>query len=159
MAPVKTPKPRTTKKTGLDYQPRQEPFQIVLKLPLVLGIPPYIVERVLPLVTVYSGIGQIDVRVAPPEVLSALPGITPEQLQKVLARRAQNPRMARLLLKLLGSAAAWADAGENPAAPVQVQIRLDNGRTARAEVVIRVFRDEDNPFRVLSWRDDSDGSM
>jgi general secretion pathway protein K len=147
------------KEAGFNYAPRQGPFQNVLELPLVLGIPPYIVERVLPLVTVYSGIGQIDVRVAAPEVLSALPDMTAERLQKILAQRAQNPRDSQSLLKLLGSAAAWANARQNPAARVQLQIRLDNGRIARAEVVILIFRDESEPFRVLSWRDDSDGSL
>jgi general secretion pathway protein K len=147
------------KDSGLDYQPRQGPFQNVLELPLVLGIPPYIIERVLPLVTVYSGIGQIDVRVAPPEVLSALPGITPEQLQKILTQRAHNPKDEQAVLRLLGSAGAWANASQNPAARVQVQIRLDDGRVARAEIVILVFRDDTEPFRVLSWRDDSDGSL
>jgi general secretion pathway protein K len=147
------------KDAGLNYRPRQGPFQNVLELPLVLGIPPYIVERVLPLVTVYSGIGQIDVRVAPPEVLSALPGMTPEQLQEILAQRAQNPRDSQATLRLLGSAGAWANASQNPAARVQVQIPLNNGRSARAEVVILVFRNEMEPFRVLSWRDDSDGAL
>jgi len=147
------------KEAGFNYAPRQGPFQNVLELPLVLGIPPYIVARVLPLLTIYSGNGQIDVRVAPPEVLSALPGMTPERLQEVLAQRAQNPQDAQALLKVLGSAGAFANATQNPAARVQVQIRLDNGRSARAEVVILVFRDETEPFRVLSWRDDSDGSF
>ncbi len=144
---------------GLDYRPRQGPFQNVLELPLVLGIPPYIVERVLPLVTIYSGIGQIDVRIAPPEVLSALPDMTPERLQNVLAQRARNPQDSQTLLKILGAAAASANVSQNPAARVQVQIRLGDGRTARAEVVSLVFREDTEPFLVLSWRDDSDGSF
>ncbi len=147
------------KGAGFNYAPRQGPFQNVLELPLVLGIPPYIVERVLPLVTIYSGIGQIDVRIAPPEVLSALPDMTPERLQNVLAQRARNPQDSQTLLKILGAAAASANVSQNPAARVQVQIRLGDGRTARAEVVILVFRDDTEPFRVLSWRDDSDGSF
>ena len=147
------------KDAGLNYAPRQGPFQNVLELPLVLGIPPYMVERVLPLVTIYSGIGQIDVRVAPPEVLSALPDMTPERLQNILAQRAQSQQDSQTLLKLLGSAAALANVTQNPAARVQLQIRLDNGRVARAEVVILLFRDDTEPFRVLSWRDDSDGSF
>jgi hypothetical protein len=40
-----------------------------------------------------------------------------------------------------------------------MQIRLDNGRGARAEIVILVLRDQDEPFRILLWRDDSDGSF
>ena len=78
------------KEAGLDYAPRQAPFQNVLELPLVLGLPPYIVERVLPLVTVYSGHPEIDLRVAPPEVLAALPNVTKDQVQKVLAARMRS---------------------------------------------------------------------
>jgi hypothetical protein len=52
-----------------------------------------------------------------------------------------------------------ANATPNPAARIEVRIRLDNGRAARAEVVILVSQDDDEPFRVLSWRDDSDGSF
>jgi general secretion pathway protein K len=67
---------------GFDYAPRQGPFQNVLELPLVLGLPQYIVERILPLVTVYSGHPEIDIRVAPPEVLSALLNVTPDRLKR-----------------------------------------------------------------------------
>jgi general secretion pathway protein K len=147
------------KQAGLDYAPRQAPFQNVLELPLVLGLPPHIVERVLPLVTVYSGHPEIDIRVAPPEVLAALPNVTPDQLQKVLGARMQSPEDGEALLKLLGSAHALATDKPNPTARVRMQIRLDNGRTARAEVVILVMQNEDEPFRVLSWRDDNDGSF
>ena len=147
------------KEAGYEYAPRQGPFQNTLELRLVLGIPPYIVERVLPLVTVYSGVAQIDVRVAPPEVLSALPNVTPDQLQRVLVQRKRNPTDGQAMLSLLGSAGASADAKANPAARVQAQIRLDNGRSAGAEVVIFVLKDDDQPYRVLSWRDDMDGPV
>ncbi len=148
------------KEAGLDYAPRQGPFQNVLELPLVLGLPPYVVERVLPLVTVFSGHPEIDIRVAPPEVLTALPNVTTDQVQKVLAARVRSQAAdGDALLKLLGSAAALASNKPRPTARVRVQIQLDNGRTARAEVVILVLQNEDEPFRVLSWRDDSDGSF
>jgi type II secretory pathway component PulK len=151
------------KEAGYPYAPRQAPFENVLELPLVLGIPPYIVERVLPLVTVFSGSPQIDVRVASPEVLSALPNVTPEEVQKVLAQRASEPLngkdSGKDLLQLLGSARASANASPNAAARVVMQIRLDNGRMARAEVVILVSKDGDEPYRILSWRDDTDLSL
>jgi general secretion pathway protein K len=147
------------KEAGYAYAPRQAPFQNVLELPLVLGIPPYIVKRVLPLVTVFNGSAQIDVRVAPPEVLSALPNATPEEVQKVLAQRAQDPMDGESLLQVLGSARASASVKTSPAARVRMQIRLDNGRIARAEVVILVLKGGDEPYRVLSWRDDSDGPI
>jgi general secretion pathway protein K len=148
------------KEAGYAYAPRQAPFQNVLELPLVLGIPPYIAERVLPLVTVFSGSAQIDIRVAPPEVLSALPNVTPEEVQKVLAQRAQDPLNGEALLQVLESARASASVKTSPATRVRMQIRLDNGRTARAEVVILVLlKGGDEPYRVLSWRDDGDGPI
>jgi general secretion pathway protein K len=144
------------KAAGYAYAPRQAPFQNAFELSLVLGIPTHIVARVLPLVTVFSGRAEIDVRVAGPDVLSALPNVTPEQLQKVLAERARDPQDGEALLRLLGPARAGATDTPNPAARVQAQIRLDNGRSAHAEIVILVLQGEDEPFRVLSWRDDSD---
>jgi general secretion pathway protein K len=148
------------KQAGYAYAPRQAPFQNVLELPLVLGIPPYIAERVLPLVTVFSGGAQIDVRVAPPDVLSALPNATPEEVQKVLAQRAQDPLDGESLLQALGSARASASVKTSPAFRARMQIRLDNGRLAGAEVVILILlKGGDEPYRVLSWRDDSDGSI
>ncbi|MBV8106925.1 MAG: general secretion pathway protein GspK [Hyphomicrobiales bacterium] len=147
------------KEAGFDYAPRQAPFQNVLELPLVLGLPPYIVERILPLVTVYSGHAEIDIRVAPAEVLAALPNVTPDQLQRVLAARVQSPGDGEGFLRLLGPARALASDTPNPTARIEMRIRLHNGRTARAEIVILILRDGDEPFRVLSWRDDSDGSL
>ena len=122
----------------------------------MLGLRPYVVERILPLVTVYCGHPEIDIRVALAEVLAALPNVTPDQLQKVLAARAQSPGDSEGLLKLLGPARALANDSPNPTARIDMRIRLHNGRTARAEIVILILRDGDEPFRVLSWRDDSD---
>jgi general secretion pathway protein K len=34
---------------------------------------------------------------------------------------------------------------------------LENGRRVTAEAVILVLQDGDEPYRVLSWRDDFDG--
>ena len=96
--------------------------------------------------TVYNGHPEIDVRVAPPQVLSALPNVTPDQLQKVLAGRLQRPIHGEALLKLLGPARELARDTPNPAIRVDARIRLDDGRTARAEVVIFVSQTDDEPL-------------
>jgi general secretion pathway protein K len=88
-----------------------------------------------------------------------LPKVAPEAVQQVLAQRGHDPQDGEDLLKLLGPARAAANASSNPAARVELQIRLDNGRVARAEVVILVLERGFEPFRVLSWRDDSDGPI
>jgi general secretion pathway protein K len=147
------------KSAGYSYAPREAPFQSTLELSLVAGIPKYIVERILPLVTVYSGQAQIDVRVASPEVLAALPGMTPDALRQVLAQRAQGTPDGQSLLKLLGPASSNASVTPSKATRVLINVRLGNGRDVFAEVVIVTLQDGDEPFRVLSWRDDIDGPL
>ena len=147
------------KSEGYSYAPREAPFQNTLELSLVAGIPKHIVERILPLVTVYSGQAQIDVRVASPEVLAALPGMTPDVLRQVLAQRAQGKPDGQSLLKLLGPASSNASVTPSKATQVLINVRLGNGRDVFAEVVIVTLQDGDEPFRVLSWRDDIDGPL
>ena len=74
--------------TGLGYGPRGAPFVHTAELALVAGLPPALVERAMPFVTVFSGRPEINVRDAAPEVIAALPGMTPEQLNAALGDRA-----------------------------------------------------------------------
>src|SRR5215510_8911249 len=62
---------------GLTYLPRGAPFDHVGELWLVLGLPPELIERAWPHVTVFSGQDRVNARDAAPEVLAAVPGMTP----------------------------------------------------------------------------------
>jgi general secretion pathway protein K len=141
---------------GLGYSPRQAPFASTDELWLVLGIPPAMVQRVLPFVTVFSGQPSIDVMDAAPEVVAALPGMSPDRLDAVLSqRRAGN---AQSLLGLLGPDQSDASSGGSSATRVTVSIAFDDGRRVAAEAVILPLKNADRPYRVLYWRDDFDGA-
>jgi general secretion pathway protein K len=142
---------------GMSYRPRQGPFANVGELWLVLGLPPALVEHALPQVTVFSGRAEINVLDAQPEVLAALPGMTPDRLYGMLAQRGAGAANAEIVLSQLGPAQASATVEGSKATRVSARIRLDNGRQVGAEAVILVLDDADEPFRVLSWRDDFDG--
>jgi len=143
---------------GLSYGPRQAPFSDASELWLVLGLPPALVERALPFVTVYSGRADVDVVDAAPEVIAALPGMTPDRLYGILGQRGPGAANAQIVQGLLGGAQD-ASAGGSTATRVTVRIAFDNGRQVAAEAVILLLDDADakEPFRVLSWRDDFDG--
>ncbi len=141
---------------GLPYPPRQAPFPNVGELWLVLGLPPVLVARALPLVTVFSGRPDINVLDAAPDVVAALPGMTPDRLFAVLNQRGAGPQNAELVLGLLGGAQG-ATAEGSKATRVTVRMGFDNGRRINAEAVILPLEDAGEPFRVLSWRDDFDG--
>ena len=142
---------------GLGYKPRRAPFQSTSELWLVLGLPQNLVERVLPLVTVFSGRPDIDVAYASPIAVAAQPGMTPDKLQGVLARQGSAGGSPTRTPGALAPAAPQAATGSNKTMRVTALIRFDNGRQVRAQAVILLIQDDEEPYRILSWHDDFDG--
>jgi general secretion pathway protein K len=138
---------------GLAYTPRQSPFAHVNELSLVLGLSPALVERALPFVTIFSGSPKVDVLIAPPEVIAALPGMTPVALKDFLNQRSTLPREQSAIATALGPAGESATIPESKSFRVQTTLRFDNGRRATSEAVIALGGDKE-PFHVLSWQDD-----
>ncbi|HET6839983.1 MAG TPA: type II secretion system minor pseudopilin GspK [Bradyrhizobium sp.] len=138
---------------GLAYSPRQAPFAHVNELALVVGFSPALVDRALPFVTVFSGQPKIDALVAPPEVLAALPGMTPSGLKEFLSARPNLPRDAAAVAAALGPAQAGATIDKSNFFRIVTAIKFDNGRQTSSEVVIEL-RGKEDPYRVLSWRDE-----
>jgi general secretion pathway protein K len=155
---AQTDEPAAYRTAGLTYAPRQSSFASVGELPLVLGLPPALVERALPFVTVFSGRAEINILDAAPEVVAALPGMTPDRLYAVLSQRGRGPEAAKFLLNLIGPDQANATIEPGKTARITLRIDLENGRRVQAEAVILLLDDAEEPFRVLSWRDDLDGS-
>jgi general secretion pathway protein K len=141
------------------YPPRQAPFDNVLELSLLPDIPRPIVEKVLPIATVFSGRGDVDVRVADPLALMALPGMTPETLDKVLKGRANRSTDDQKLLAMLGPAKENAAIAPPRAIRAEIDVAFDHGRRVRAEVVFRPRDAGDEPYDLLYWRDDFDDPM
>src|SRR6266702_7229151 len=142
--------------SGAPYIPRHAPFPQVEELWLVRGIPPAIIERMLPFVTVFSNIASINVLDAAPQVLAALPNITPESLQELLLQRSDPTVDRRSLLGLSGGEGATLDGSRSYRLTVAAD--LGGGRRTSAEIVILLLESAGEPYRVLSWHNSSDGS-
>ncbi|HLK83938.1 MAG TPA: hypothetical protein VKT99_20940 [Xanthobacteraceae bacterium] len=141
---------------GRTYSPRGAPFAHIDELSLVLDLPPPLIERAKPFLTIYSGKPRIDVLDAAPEVIAAIPGITPDLLNALgEARRtgADPQSVARMVSALPLQEVVTIEGGDTYR--VQVRIRYDNGRQEGAQVVILTGL-TDKPYRVLSWRDGLD---
>jgi general secretion pathway protein K len=121
---------------GLAYGPRGAPFAHVNELSLVLGVSPELTERALPFVTVFSRSAEIDVLIAAPEVIAALPGMTPERLNDFLKQRSSLPRDKNAIAAALGPAKAAAALPKAKAFRVLTTLRFDNGRSTASEAVI-----------------------
>lgn len=138
---------------GRPYSPRQAPFAHVSELGLVLGLSPTLVERALPFVTVFSGVSGVDVLTAQPEVIAALPGMTPLTLRQFLNDRATLPRDPSAIASALGAARQNAATQKSQAYRMLIRVRFPNRREIASEVVI-ALRGEEDPYRVLAWQDD-----
>jgi general secretion pathway protein K len=138
---------------GLSYAPRGAPFAHVDELWLVQGLAPAFIDRVMPFVTVYSGRPEINVFSAAPEVVAALPGMTPQRLNGFLDKRDSVPPNADSISSLLGPDQTSATAEGSDVIRVRARIAFDNGRQTTSEVVI-LMGEDDEPFRVMYWRDD-----
>ena len=138
---------------GASYMPRTAPFANVEELRLVLNLPTALADKAMPFVTVFSGRREIDALEAAPEVVASLPGLTPDLLKTFLDQRAGLRRETRSITSALGRARAGATLEVADAVRVWITISFDGGRQATAEAVI-LLRDGDDPYQILSWRDD-----
>ena len=100
------PETSSYRTAGISYAPRHAPFPQAEELWLVRGIPPVVVERMLPFVTAFSNMPSINIADAAPQVVAALPGMTPERVQAVLSQRADPRFDARALPGLVGGEGA-----------------------------------------------------
>jgi general secretion pathway protein K len=159
-APTETgeddPETSSYRTAGIAYAPRHAPFPTAEELWLVRGIPASVVERMLPFVTAFSNMPSINIQDAAPQVVAALPGMTPDRLQAVLAQRGDPRFDPRALPGLAGGEAATL--GVSRAYRMTVAVDFDSGRRTAAEVVILLLEEGDEPYRVLSWRNAADGS-
>ncbi|MFL6796082.1 MAG: general secretion pathway protein GspK [Xanthobacteraceae bacterium] len=137
---------------GRHYAPRRNHFQHVNEVGLVLGMPPVLLDRALPYLTVYSGQPEVNVLTAAPEVLAAMPGLTPERLHDLVLARESAPQ--DVLRARLGPTARYVTAQAGNAARITVDVRFPGVRPTRTEVVALVLDGDTEPYRVLSWRDD-----
>jgi general secretion pathway protein K len=144
------------KTSGVSYLPRHAPFPAAEELWLVQGIPSVVIGRMLPFVTVFSNMAAINVQDAAPQVLAALPGMTPENLQSLLAQRSDPSVDPHALIGLSGGEGATL--ASSKAYRITVDVELPDGQRSGGEVVILLLESGDEPYRVLSWRNNSDGS-
>ena len=138
---------------GLGYSPRQSLFTHVNELALVAGLPPALMERALPFVTVFNGTSDVDKTIAAPEVLVALSKGKPEGPNDGLG--AQPPQANGPPANGDASASAGGDGttAKSPCYRIEATVTFKSGRRTVSEVVI-ALGDASEPYRVLSWQND-----
>ncbi|MGE5167450.1 MAG: general secretion pathway protein GspK [Deltaproteobacteria bacterium] len=144
---------------GLPYAPRNAPFQTVGEVQQVLGMNYDLYEKIESAITIYGGGVQPNPAYAPLEVLLALPGMTPDLAQQLIAARQQvlpgqgapgQPGAAGLTLP--DGTPVVANGGGNTYT-IRSRATLANGASTVLDASIRLggVGAAGQPYTVLRW--------
>ncbi len=142
----------------LPYGPRNAPFETLSEVQQVFGMDYTTYMKIEPAITMYSGRGVPSAAYAPLEALMAIPGMTAEQAQQLIADRQQlppgmlNSGMSGLVLP--DGSPVMADGG-GLTYSVKSRARLPNGASTVLDATIRIggMNSAGRPYVVLRWRD------
>ncbi len=147
----------TYKSMGLSYGPRNAPFQTDSEVQQVLGMNYDIYQRIEPAITIYSGGTQPNPAYAPIEVLRAMPGMTEELAEQIVAMRQQVApgQGATAGLTMPDGTPIMANGGGNTYT-IKSRATLANGASTLIDASIRLggIGVSGRPYTVLRWRDD-----
>lgn len=138
---------------GLNYGPRQSLFTHVNELALVVGLPPVLVERALPFVTVFNGSSDVDAKIAAPEVIASLKDAGQDKTADPFGQPTAPSNDPLATADPSDAAQKNTSRAKSPCYRVRAVIRFSNGRRTASEVVI-ALGDKVEPYHVLSWQDD-----
>jgi general secretion pathway protein K len=136
---------------GLDYGPRNGPFQRVDELRLVLGMNAKLYRRVAPALTVYSGSPYFDPAVAPPKALRATDQMTSSPSGATASAQAlpvsaggdaedSKPSTLNSTIPLPGRAFS-----------IEADASARDGTIVKIDAVIRLTGDRRDPYWTLYW--------
>ncbi|MEO9078092.1 MAG: type II secretion system protein GspK [Rhodanobacter sp.] len=128
---------------GLHYGPRNGPFVSMGELQLVLGMTPALYRRIEPVLTIWSGNTSPNPNTSSMLALQTIPGMTPQQLQEILAARQQNANDPSMALN------------NGTTHSIQSEATLADGTRAvlRATVRMQAGLVGIQPYAVLRWRE------
>ncbi|MGD0961807.1 MAG: type II secretion system protein GspK [Methylomonas sp.] len=136
---------------GLPYSPSNNAFQSLEELQLILGMDPIIYNRMLPLVTVYSG--QADVNIQE----------TTQEMRQILANMAQQDHTQNPALQQQAAGNSAAGISQNGAYTFTVEVMMNDNASASLQTVIKFGEQNAAPdaqqgqinqpaLQVLDWR-------
>lgn len=141
---------------GLPYKPANSAFQAIEELQLVLGMRPDLYRRLAPSITVFSRQPGVNPQIARREVLLAIPGLTPEIVDRYIADR-EEARRQGLPLPALPQAGGVAS-GTSMVATVRSEARLDDGTLFVREAVALLRPVPRKAVTFVSWRESTAGA-
>ncbi|MCK7594578.1 general secretion pathway protein GspK [Pseudomarimonas salicorniae] len=140
---------------GLDYGPRNAPFELIAEVQQVLGMNYALFEQVAPYLTIYSGLAMPNPSFAAAPVLQALPGMDPALAEQALAARfGFDPVLGGDPVAMPDGTPLVVTAGSGTYS-IRSRARLPNGAWTELDTAVRLggVPISGLAFSVLRWQD------
>lgn len=140
---------------GLNYGPRNAPFDLVSEVQQVLGMDYEIYRRIAPHLTLYSGLAQPNPAFASAEVLMALPGMDPTLAQLAFQARLGFDPTSGMQPDVLPDGTPLVVTAGSGTYSIVSRARLKNGAWAELDTAVRLggVPVSGLAFSVLRWQD------
>lgn len=125
-------------------------FTDIRQLAQVPGMAPNYLTAIIPLTTVF-GDDKVNGMTASADVIAALPGISPAQVEALLEARRHPPIADAQFQQILGQAQVYLKLKARPVALVELTAQLLDGYTIAVRAVIVLVPHDKQPYRVLAW--------
>jgi general secretion pathway protein K len=144
------------KAAGLSYAPRNAPFQTVSEVQQVFGMDYDLYQKIEPAITIYSNSGTPNAAYAPLEALRALPNMTDDLAQQIIAlRQSMIPGQPGAQPLVLPDGTPVVANGGGLTYSVKSRAVLPNGVSTVLDASVRLggVGTSGRPYTVLRWRD------
>ncbi|MGR8979519.1 MAG: general secretion pathway protein GspK [Gammaproteobacteria bacterium] len=137
---------------GKNYQPRNQPFQSLEELQMVLGMNASILKLIQPLITIYSHKSQIDLSQASKEMMLSL-GMDSALVDECIELRRQSAVTGQPVPEFELGPDINCESGQGNVVEIIAESLLNNETGAIIRTIVAPNQGGDNqPFRILSWK-------
>lgn len=147
---------------GLKYQPRNKPFQTVEELQMLLGMDERVFNWLEPIITVYSGQAQVNLKVASAKVLNILPSLDTGLIETYLATRLESAKNDLPTPEFTASLTGGGGAGGNETVTIVSEAKMADETSALVTATVMQSNSanqlessdatQSEPFKVLKWQ-------
>jgi len=140
------------KDAGKNYQPRNQPFQSLEELQMVLGMNASILKLIEPLITIYSHRSQVDLSQASKEMMLSL-GNDPALVDECIELRRQSAISGEPVPQFELGPGSNCGSGQSNVVEIMAESLLNNRTGAIIRTIVAINQGEANqPFQILSWK-------
>jgi general secretion pathway protein K len=147
---------------GLKYQPRNKPFQAVEELQMLLGMDERVFNWLEPIITVYSGQAQVNLKVASAKVLNILPSLDASLIETYLATRLESAKNDLPTPEFAASLTGGGGSGGNETVTIVSEAKMADETSALVSATVvksgganpleQADATQSEPFKVLKWQ-------